>query len=108
MTPNSDRAPASASPVVAASAALGAARSPNVALLRDVLARHLDGSVADLHPALLLDLDLDLTPLELVLVAVELEEREHVNIPVEGLSDVHTVGELFRYVAANATRAQLV
>ncbi len=95
MTSPSDRAPAVAARVPGI---------PSVALIRDVLARHLDGSVADLHPALLLDLDLDLTPLELVLVAVELEEREHVNIPVEGLSDVRTVGELFRYVAANATR----
>ena len=79
-----------------------ASRVPSVALIRDVLARHLDGSVGDLHPALLLDLDLDLTPLELVLVAVELEEREQVTIPVEGLTEVRTVGDLFRYVAANA------
>ena len=66
-------------------------------LVRRTLARYAGRPENALHPRLRLEADLDLTPLELVLLAVDIEEAVGVEIPVEGLASVETVGDLMRF-----------
>jgi hypothetical protein len=67
------------------------------ALVRVALARRLDCDVSRIHPWQDLEVDLDLTPLELILVALDIEEIEGVDLPVEALGSVRTVGDLFSF-----------
>ena len=81
-------------------------------VVRGLLARHLDREASTLHAWHHLDRDLDLTPLELVMLAVELEELEAlegapgIELGVEGLTTVQTVGELYAYFRRAVGRAR--
>jgi acyl carrier protein len=70
------------------------------AIVLETIARHLGCSPVGLREDLHLERDLELTPLELVLIACELEEACGRQIPVEGLEDVETVGELTAFFTA--------
>jgi hypothetical protein len=83
-------------------------------VVRELLARHLDREASTIHAGDQIERDLDLTPLELVMVAVELEELEAlggtpgVELGVEGLAAVRTVGELYAYFRRAVGRARRV
>jgi acyl carrier protein len=68
------------------------------AVVRASLATHLDRDPATLHPWLRLEEDLDLTPLKLVLVALDVEDLEDVNLPLERLATLRTVGDLLAFL----------
>ena len=51
-----------------------------------------------------LESDLDLAPLELVLVALDVEKITDVQIPVEGLASVRTLGELLSFFSRTVVR----
>lgn len=67
-------------------------------LVREVLARHLERDVRDIHLSTRLD-ELDVTPLELVLTALEMEEMARTSLPVEELAVVETVADFCAFVA---------
>ncbi len=74
-----------------------------------LLAHHVGGDVREIHAWQHLEDDLDLTPLELVLLTVELEAAEGVEVSVEDLAAVETVGQLvaaLRRLVARARRAK--
>jgi hypothetical protein len=74
------------------------------AVVRGVLARHLNREVSSIYSWQHLERDLDLTPLELVLVALEVEELESVPIPVEELAATQTVGDLLSFFSLTVAR----
>ncbi len=76
------------------------------ALVRTVLAHHLDCDAGEIRPWQNLEADLDLTPLELILIALEIEESEGVDLPVEALDSVATVGDFVAFVAFAVARHQ--
>jgi acyl carrier protein len=73
-------------------------KSPE-ALVRAVLAEHLETDVSSIHADHHLADDLGLTPLAVVLVALDLEDVENVVLPFEQLTQVKTVSDLARFVA---------
>jgi acyl carrier protein len=75
-------------------------------MVRALLAHHLDRSADTIRDGHHLARDLDLTPLELVLVALDIEEAEGVQIAVEELAAVETVGDLTRYLTGQVAAAR--
>jgi acyl carrier protein len=71
--------------------------STQMQMARRTIARVAGCPVRALHPSMRLATDLDLTPLELVLIATEIEEAVGIEVPVEGLASVETVGEMMRF-----------
>lgn len=74
-----------------------------------LLAHHAGCAPGAIHAWQHLETDLDLTPLELVLMTVELEEAEEVEVKVEELAHVETVGQFvatLRRLVARARRAK--
>jgi acyl carrier protein len=74
--------------------------------VRTTIARHAGRPASALHPGDNLENDLDLTPLELVLIAIEVEEAAGIDIPVEGLASLETLGELMRFFSRALSRAR--
>jgi acyl carrier protein len=74
------------------------------ATVRAVLAHQPSRDPSAIRPWHHLEHDLGMTPLELVLVVVKVEEIEGVELPVEDLSMLSTVGELVTFL----TRAVLL
>jgi acyl carrier protein len=74
------------------------------AVVRDVLARHLQRHESAIHVGQKLERDLDLTPLELVHIARELESIEEIVVSFEELAAVSTVGDLLRLVVRARAR----
>jgi hypothetical protein len=72
-----------------------------------VLAHHSGRAKSSIHPWQNLERDLDMTPLEVVLVVLEIEGLEDVDIQVEGLEEVTTVGELSSFVKREVAREKL-
>jgi acyl carrier protein len=68
------------------------------ALVRATLAHHLDCDPGNIHPWQHLEADLDLTPLELIVIALEIEEAAGVDIPVEAIDAVATVGDFVAFM----------
>jgi acyl carrier protein len=71
-----------------------------------LLAHHARHGQGDLHVWQHLSRDLHLTPLDLALIACELEDAEGVEVPVEDLANLHTVGELVSSLQRVVARAQ--
>jgi acyl carrier protein len=71
-------------------------------LLRN-LARHIGRPVSSLRPSQHLERDLSLTPLQIVLVALEAETEEGLELDLEGLENVATVGDLSTFLARCAS-----
>jgi len=78
------------------------------AIVRAVLAHHLERDAGTMYPWLDLQDDLDMTPLELVLVALEIEEIEHTQIPFDELAGAHTVGDLLAFFSRELERETLI
>jgi acyl carrier protein len=74
--------------------------------VRNTIARHVGCPASALHPGASLEHDLDLTPLELVLIAIEIEEAAEIDIPVEGLASVETLGQLMRFFSRALSRVR--
>lgn len=70
--------------------------SPSIhSIARNVLARHLRRDIRTIRMWHSLDRDLHLTPLELVIVALEVEEAGHVDVSLDELARIETVGDFF-------------
>jgi acyl carrier protein len=78
------------------------------AIVRAVLAHHLELDARKMYPWLRLEDDLDMTPLELVLVALEIEEIEHTQVPIDELAGAHTVGDLLAFFSRELDRETLI
>ncbi|HEY3817901.1 MAG TPA: hypothetical protein VGL81_12055 [Polyangiaceae bacterium] len=78
------------------------------AIVRAVLAHHLERDPGAMYPWLRLQDDLDMTPLELVLVALEIEEIEHTQVAVDELAEAHTVGDLLTLFSRELERDTLI
>jgi acyl carrier protein len=78
------------------------------AIVRAVLAHHLERDATKIYPWLRLQEDLDVTPLELVLVALEIEEIEHRQLPFDELAGAHTVGDLLTFFSREVERETLI
>ena len=76
----------------------------NYAIVRDVLARHLQCEPSAIRPWLHFEGELDMTPLEIVLIAAELEAALDLDIPPDGLAAVSTVVDLVRLVGKARAR----
>jgi len=74
------------------------------AVVRDVLARHLNRAVSEVLPEDHLERDLDMSPLDLTLVAHELEEIEEVSLPLDHLASLRTVADLRAWVSRAVAR----
>jgi hypothetical protein len=75
-------------------------------VVRGVLAHHVRRNASAICPWHQLDRDLDVTPLELALVALEIEDIQAIQLPMEGLASVETVGELFAFVSSAVVQAR--
>ena len=74
-------------------------KQPIEALVRAVLAEHLETDVDAIHADHHLADDLGLTPLGVVLVVLDIEDVEDVFLPFEQLEQVKTVSDLARFVS---------
>jgi acyl carrier protein len=74
--------------------------------VRKTIARRAGRPASSLHADDNLEDDLDLTPLELVLIAIDIEEAAGIDIPVEGLASVKTLGQLMRFFSRALSRAR--
>ncbi len=68
------------------------------ALVRALLARHPTRDTSTIRPWHHLEHDLGMTPLELVQIVVKVEEIEGVELPVEDLFMLSTLGELIAFL----------
>jgi acyl carrier protein len=71
-----------------------------------VLAHHVGRPLSGLRPAHTLDGDLDLTALEVVLVALEVESVVDIEVDIDGLEAVGTVGELCSFLSGRVSVAR--
>jgi acyl carrier protein len=69
------------------------------AIVRGAIARHAGRDPSAVRAWHRLDRDLDLTPLELVQIALEVQEVVGVEVPVEELAYVETVGDVFSFIS---------
>jgi acyl carrier protein len=74
------------------------------ARVRATLAQHLDCDPGRIHAWQHLEVDLDLTPLELILIALEIEDAEGIDLPVDALDAVTTVGDFQAFVSFAVAR----
>lgn len=74
------------------------------AVVRDVLAHHLDRDPSTLEPWQRLELDLDLSPSDMALVLREIGDVEDVELPTETLTSLSTVGDLQVVVSRTIAR----
>ncbi len=70
------------------------------------LALHLNRPPSSIHAFHRLEEDLDVTPLEIVLVALDIEELEEIEIPMEDLEGMKTVGDLVTFFSATVRRGR--
>jgi acyl carrier protein len=64
------------------------------------LARHAGCDTDTIRTWHSLDSDLHLTPLELVIIALEIQDAAHVELPLDELATIETVGEFFAMACA--------
>ncbi len=70
--------------------------SPSIhSVAHNVLARHVRHDIRSIRMWHSLDRDLHLTPLDLVIVALEVEEAGHVDVSLDDLARIETVGDFF-------------
>jgi acyl carrier protein len=74
------------------------------AMVRTVLAHHPARDASAIRPWHHLEHDLGMTPLELVTIVVKVEEIEGVELPVEDLFMLSTVGELVTFLTHAVAR----
>ena len=72
-----------------------------------VLAHHAGRPMSTIHRWQTLEGDLDMTPLELVLVALEIEGILDIDLDVDGLDRVRTVGDLATFFTREVARSRL-